>query len=66
MESGLESQPEKPASVFGYFGLAICVLNDSFFIRSLLSLILVRTVLNFIFIRSGCVNFYLVLFSYST
>ena len=27
-------------------GLAICALNDSLFIRSLLSLILVRTVLN--------------------
>jgi len=35
--------------VFGYFGLAICVLNDGLFIRSLVSFILVCTVLNIFF-----------------
>jgi len=45
MELSSKSQ-STTAQVFGYSGLSICVLNDSLLIRSLLSLSLVRTILN--------------------
>ena len=45
--------------VFGYFNLAISVLNESLLL-SLLSFILIHNVLNNFYFRSACFNFYFV------